>query len=242
MGESEDRAISRRDRQRQVTLDEITSSAQRQLTEHGVRGFSLRAVAREVGLTPSAIYRYYDSQTALVSAVALTAYEQATDALRTAADLTAGQHTRGRLEAVFTAYRAWALTHPGEFELLFATDQSLLRADEPAPSDPANLHRLYQVPLEVLADGIGRGEVACAPEAATGPQALTRPAAAVRREVAERTGHEVGEEPCLAMVSAWVSVHGYVALDLYGHLGAFLVDRKACFRRHLGAVLDTLGV
>src|SRR5258706_4772974 len=110
-----------RARVRAGLVDEIKSIARRQLAEHGAAALSLRAVAREVGLVSSAVYRYFASRDELLTALILDAYnalgetaEQA-DAARDPADLI------GRFESVCHAVRAWALSHPHEYALTYGS-------------------------------------------------------------------------------------------------------------------------
>ncbi|WP_242423860.1 TetR/AcrR family transcriptional regulator, partial [Frankia sp. EI5c] len=76
--------VPRRERLRQATIEEIKAAAHQQLTEHGAAGLSLRAVARAMGMTPSAIYRYFDSRAALIHVLAQDAYSSLADALEAA--------------------------------------------------------------------------------------------------------------------------------------------------------------
>lgn len=238
-------AASRRERQRQVTLAEITESAQRQLTSEGARGFSLRAVARDVGLAPSAIYRYFDSQTTLVATVAVNASRAAGDQMRDALSGLDERPVAERLAAVLGAYRVWALSHPGEFELLFATDQALL-AEVASSTTPSWLHRLYEIPLEILLDagsalpGATQVPSPRAPEAAAARSPLAAPLTALVREMAEQRGHNIGEDQCVALVSAWASVHGYVSLERFGQLDLLLADPERGFAEHLDRVVTRL--
>ncbi|HYO37954.1 MAG TPA: helix-turn-helix domain-containing protein, partial [Geodermatophilus sp.] len=53
---------TRRERARADTLRDIRTAARAVLVEHGVEGLALRAIAREVGLTAPALYRYFASR------------------------------------------------------------------------------------------------------------------------------------------------------------------------------------
>src|SRR5436309_5397370 len=72
---------SRRDRQRAATLAEIKAAARRLLVSGGTSAVGLRAVARELGLTPPALYRYFPSHEALISALIADLYDELTTAL-----------------------------------------------------------------------------------------------------------------------------------------------------------------
>ncbi len=107
-------AHRRRAQRRQATYDEMMGRARSALDEG--RPLSLRAIAAEMGLTASALYRYVDSHAALQAALADTVWADLLEALEEAAraesDVGAG------LVAAMVAFRQWALDRPHEFRLL----------------------------------------------------------------------------------------------------------------------------
>src|SRR6266852_9611338 len=73
-----------RARRRAAATEEIKTLARRQLAEHGPGGISLRAIAREMGTAPSALYRYFPSQSDLVTELCVEAYDSLAVALAAA--------------------------------------------------------------------------------------------------------------------------------------------------------------
>ncbi len=113
---------SRRERLRDATVLEIVEAARQQLTEHGPQDLSLRAVARKVGLTPSALYRYFQSRAALIDALVADSTDSVVAAMNDgvrAQPPVADQRELARRQLV--ALRVWALARPSEFELVFAS-------------------------------------------------------------------------------------------------------------------------
>ncbi|MGH3470340.1 MAG: TetR/AcrR family transcriptional regulator, partial [Thermocrispum sp.] len=110
---------TRRERRRQETLDDITATARTLLVRDGAVGVTLRAIARELGMTAPALYRYFDSHEAVVTALAAELYDELVDEMLQARDA-AGASVGARLMAVTRAFRAWALTNRAEFGLVFA--------------------------------------------------------------------------------------------------------------------------
>lgn len=113
-------AVTARARARSELEREIKETARRHLAEQGAAGLSLRAVARELGLASSALYRYYPSRDALLTALIVDAY----DALGDVAEQAAGGQAPGagaRWLAVCRAVRTWALGHRHEWALLYGT-------------------------------------------------------------------------------------------------------------------------
>lgn len=122
---AEDRGLvpeRRRDRQRRELIDEICTVARRQLAEGGVAAVSWRGIAREVGMGPASLYTYFSSLEALFTELIVRSFRSLADAVTRAIAALAGAPVGDRLLAGPLAYRAWALAHPQEFNLVF-TDQ-----------------------------------------------------------------------------------------------------------------------
>lgn len=97
----------------------ILDTAWRQIAASGASSLSLRAIARELGITAPAIYNYYPDRDALVTALILEAYTSFGDAQLAARDSVPAEDLIGRLKATGLAYRQWALTHPERYQLIF---------------------------------------------------------------------------------------------------------------------------
>src|SRR5215212_11269202 len=113
--------LSRRDRVRADTVREIKQTARRVLVEQGVDGLALRAVAREMGMTAPALYRYFDSREHLVEHVVADLYDELTGVLEAARDDARPATAPIQLLACSRAFRRWATTHHAEFGLLFGS-------------------------------------------------------------------------------------------------------------------------
>ncbi|PWH12358.1 MAG: TetR family transcriptional regulator [Anaerolineae bacterium] len=99
----------------------ILDAAWRQIAEHGAPALSLRAIARDLGITAPAIYNYYPDRDALVTALIIEAYTTFGDAQLAARDSIPADDLNGRMEAIGHAYRQWALTYPERYQLIFGT-------------------------------------------------------------------------------------------------------------------------
>jgi AcrR family transcriptional regulator len=113
-----------RERVRAELTREITEVARGQLATEGAGGLSLRAVARDMGMVSSAIYRYFPSRDDLLTALIIDAYDalataaQAADAVAAARP---GATARDRWRACCHAIRGWALAHPHEYSLIYGS-------------------------------------------------------------------------------------------------------------------------
>src|SRR6478752_9460900 len=94
----------------------IKDEARKQLAAEGAAKLSLRAVARELGMASSAVYRYFPSRDELLTALIVDAYDSVGEAAE-AAHRAAAAGTAGHLArwiAVTRAVRDWALARPHE--------------------------------------------------------------------------------------------------------------------------------
>ena len=121
VAETESSPVSRRDRVRADTVREIKETARQVLVKHGVDGLALRAVAREMGMTAPALYRYFDSREDLVENVVADLYDELTAVLEAARDDARPPTPPTQLLACSRAFRRWATTHHAEFGLLFGS-------------------------------------------------------------------------------------------------------------------------
>src|SRR3954464_15163711 len=103
-----------RERARAELTQEIKDEARRQLAEVGAHGLSLRAVARELGMVSSALYRYFPSRDRLLTELIVDAYDSVGEAAESALEGAADAGPVQRWIAVCEAVREWALAHPHE--------------------------------------------------------------------------------------------------------------------------------
>src|SRR3954470_1793540 len=136
-------AVSRRARVRADTVRESKDTARRVLVEHGGEGFALRAIAREMGMTAPALYRYFDNREDLVGHVVADLYDELCAHLEAARDAAEPATPAVGLLACSRAFRRWAITHHQEFGLLFGSagdavvPTEALRRDEDSPAQAA---------------------------------------------------------------------------------------------------------
>ena len=109
---------------RQDTRDrieaQIVEAGRRQLFAEGAAGLSLRAIARDLGMVSSAVYRYVASRDDLLTLLLVDAYSELADAVD-AARADAGDGWREQIAAIAHAARAWAVAHPAGWALLYGS-------------------------------------------------------------------------------------------------------------------------
>ncbi len=162
-------AVTRRERQREATMEEIKEVARRQMAEHGAAALSLRAIAGEMGITAPAIYRYYPSRDELATALIVDAYRSLGGAIAAGQEAVDEADYAGRFLGAACAYRAWSLAHPAEFDLIFGTPIPGYHAPRQVtvPVVRAAFHVFLAVPEAAWRAGrldLARGGVVAAPE------------------------------------------------------------------------------
>ena len=108
-----------RARARMEVTAAIKDEARRQLAAEGAAKLSLRAVARELGMVSSALYRYFPSRDDLLTALIIDAYDSLGESAEAAHAEVADAGRVRRWSAVAEAVRAWALRRPHEYALIY---------------------------------------------------------------------------------------------------------------------------
>jgi AcrR family transcriptional regulator len=221
-------AASIRTRVRAEMVEEIKAAARRHLAVEGAN-LSLRAVARELGMVSSALYRYFPSRDDLLTALIVDAYTalgaavDAADASRPRADLV------GRAMAICHAVRDWARANPNEYALIYGSPVPGYHA--PADTvEPANRPALALT--RILADGVESGALP-----ARYPDRLPR---AVRADLERLRATGFPHVPAALMargMAAWIQLFGLVSFELFGRLHGVVEDHDAFFDQQMGATL-----
>src|SRR6476619_3633829 len=113
-------AGSIRARVRAEMIDEIKAVARRHLAADGAN-LSLRAVARDMGMVSSAVYRYFASRDDLLTALIIEGYNAMGEAAERAEAAVPRRDLPGRWMAICHAVRDWGRAHPAEYALLYGS-------------------------------------------------------------------------------------------------------------------------
>lgn len=217
-------APSRRERLRSATVAEIKDGARRLLVTGGVDAVSLRAIARDMGMTAPAIYRYFPSLEALVAALAGDLYDELRLLLEAARD-DAGDEPVDQLLAMSRTFRTWSVAHPAEFGLIFgapAPGRNAVVDDCVEPDHPGA--RFGAVFIRPILDLWRRSPFR------TPPAELLRQRLGGRRLEPLRLSHgEVPVEVAYAFLSGWTRLYGLVALEVFHQFDWAVTDAEALF-------------
>lgn len=213
---------------------EIAEVARRHLASEGAAGLSLRAVARELGMASSAVYRYFPSRDDLLTALIVDAY----NALGEAAESADADHDRadllGRWQAACMAVRRWALAHAHEYALVYGSPVPGYAAPE-ATIGPAG--RVAVVLCRVVADGIAYGAVDDTSDGSGLDATIQLGLAAELGLPSDPTGSVAARA-----VHAWTSLFGLINFELFGHMHNVVIDDEAFFAASTARLAAQLGV
>lgn len=229
-----------RERARTEVTAAIKDEARNQLAAEGAAKLSLRAVARELGMVSSALYRYFASRDELLTALIVDAYdavgEAAERAHRTAAaddSAPAGERATplSRWVAVACAVRDWALAHPHEYALIYGS---------PVPG--------YTAPQATVAPAsrVGLVLIAIVEEAHREEGLALPPLADELRPEAERLAADLapGLPPAVAppLVAAWSQLFGLLSFEIFGQFHRVVEAREVFFRHAVTELARTVGL
>jgi AcrR family transcriptional regulator len=220
---------------------EILAVARDHLANEGAAALSLRSVARDLELAPSALYRYFDGRDALLSALIMAAYESLAAEAERAADRaghaaqTGGGTDTDRWLEVPRAVRRWALDRPYEWGLIFGTPVPGYEA----PQDTVEPYARVAAALArqvVEAKSEGRLRASAPTDAVT--DELRRAVA----PVAEGLDLDFPVEMVARFVQAWTTLVGIISLEIFGHWRNTILDPEAFFEATIRDVARGLGL
>jgi AcrR family transcriptional regulator len=212
-------APSIRARVRAEMTEEIKSIARRQLASDGAN-LSLRAVARDLGVVSSAIYRYFASRDDLLTALIVDAYNSIGDAAEAADASVPHEDLLGRWLAITHAIRDWALAQPHEYALIYGSPVPGYHAPQDTVG-PATRSTFTLAGL--LRDGIELGAYQANGEPL--PEGVRHDLGRLRAEAFPT----VPESLMARGMGAWVLIFGAVSFELFGQFNTVIEDRHAFY-------------
>ncbi len=214
-------ALTRRERIREATFEEIKFIAWQQIAEQGVPSLSLRAIARAMGMTAPALYRYYPSRDDLVTALIIEAFDSFSLSLESARDTVPAANHADQFRKVCEAYFHWAVVAPSRYTLIFGSPVPGYRMGEAAyPS----AQRGFLVLQNILGEAITAGTIRRPAIMGSFPQGLL-----ARYKMLQKAGMPHDPVATHLALTAWSALHGVTSLYLYGYLRNFLDDQVEDF-------------
>ncbi|MFF0183449.1 TetR/AcrR family transcriptional regulator [Streptomyces sp. NPDC005244] len=209
----------------------IKDEARRQLAADGAAKLSLRAVARELGMVSSALYRYFPSRDDLLTALIIDAYDSLGDTAESAHAAVGDAGPRDRWIAVCLAARRWALEHPHEYALIYGS---------PVPG--------YVAPQETVpaASRVGLLLIGVVRDAYRGKGVartkLSADLTAEARRMSAELAPDLPPDVIVPLVAAWAQLYGLIGFELFGQFNRVVEDREPFFRQAVGRLAHEVGL
>ena len=208
----------------------IIEIGRQHLVTEGAAGLSLRAIARDLGMVSSAVYRYVASRDELLTLLVVDAYTELADAVDGAATQS---DWRARIRAIAHATREWAIDQPARWALLYGSPVPGYHAPAERTVGPGT--RVVGALFAAVAAGIAAGDITTAKEAVAQP--LSSDLDHIRAEF-DFTGDDGVVAKCFLV---WAALVGAVSLEVFGQYGAdTLTDPGQMFELQIGLLIDTL--
>jgi AcrR family transcriptional regulator len=239
--------VTRRDRLRTATMEEIIATARRLLVEQGPDAASLRAIAREMGMTAPGLYRYYSSREELLRHVIAQmfrelardiqrAIQEAVPWDRPAGAADAQLHMARKLVAACREFRRWALGHKDEFALLFGVplpgfdDGRFDIAQQCAIEFAGTFYALFVELWQKIRFPV------------PGPSEIDPGLRAQLERFRTTLRTDAPDGAILVFLRCWVLLYGAVSMEVFGHLGFALDDPSPMFELTLGDLARLVGL
>ena len=224
--------VGKRQKSREQIEGRIVELGRVHLVDRGAAGLSLRAIARDLGMVSSAVYRYVASRDELLTLLLVDAYSNLADAVDRARD-TADDLWSDDVIAIARAARRWAVAHPAQWALLYGS---------PVPGYHAPPERTVGVGTRVvgaifdaIAAGIATGDIRLTDTVA--PQPISSDFDRIRHEF----GFPGDDSVIAKCFLFWAGVLGAISLEVFGQYGAdTLTDPEAIFDTQLRLLVDLL--
>lgn len=225
---------TRRERLREQTKDEIRRAARAELVANGPSGIQLRAVARDVGLTAPALYRYFPSLEDLIESVTVELFDELCDAMEASA--TAVSDPFDQMIELSRGFRQWAVTHPQEFGLLFAIAPTALGQQPSGRGQKASdrFGNLFAGAFIAMWEAHPFQVPASSEVSVELVEGLTPYWNWLNANVAPNM--PVGA--VIRFLEGWVRIFGCVAMETFGHLSWALPDGEPMFEQVMRSLAE----
>ena len=207
--------------------EEIKETARKLMGEKGTAGLSIRAIAREMEITAPALYHYYDNLDALITDLILDSFNNLADTLLVKREQCPDGAYQECIMDLLREYRQWALSHPTDFELIYGNP--IPGYEAPAEITMPASARTMQVISKVVVKALEAGEM-------MPPKEFHQVNPKIREHLAkinELRGFDAPIEVYYISTLGWIQIHGFVMLELFGHLEPVVGDIDQFFENQL---------
>lgn len=217
-----------RARNRAAIEQEILEVGRQHLARHGAAALSLRAIARDMGMVSSALYRYVRNRDDLLTLLIVSAYTSLADAVEAAHAAVDPRDLDERWSAIGNGLRQWALDHPHEYALIYGSPVPDYEAPAETTNEPGTRVQALLVQLLAEATREDRASGAAASFAPTSTHLAERAAGTLLSDPFFE-GAELTPATLMAGLTAWTLLLGTVSSEVFSQLGDTVTDPDAYF-------------
>ena len=226
------KAVSIRAMNRERINEAVLAAARDQIAASGANSLSMRAIARELGMASSAIYRYFESRDALLTKLIIDSYDSLGRAAESAEARISRDDPGGRFRAICHAVRRWALANRHEYFLIYGTPVPGYQAPQDTVG-PATRVADLMIALLVESD-MARPRLSQSVAATPATAALHRALAPIRAGVS----NEISDAELASGLSVFSALFGAVSFELSGRLHNVIKDGEASRRAYFDSQID----
>ncbi|GAB7144384.1 TetR/AcrR family transcriptional regulator [Mycobacterium riyadhense] len=225
--------MGKRQESREHIEAKIIELGRRHLEDHGAAGLSLRAIARDLGMVSSAVYRYVSSRDELLTLLLVDGYADLGDAVDQAREDTVTELWSDDVTAIARSVRRWAVAHPARWALLYGSPVPGYRA--PPERTLGVGTRVVGALFDAIAAGIATGDIMLTDYQARQPMSSDF----------ERIRHDFGfpgdDRVVAKCLLLWAGVVGAISLEVFGQYGAETsTDPEAVFDAQVRLLVGVL--
>ncbi|WP_179965018.1 TetR/AcrR family transcriptional regulator [Mycolicibacterium sarraceniae] len=224
--------MGKREETRQRIEAQIVELGRRQLATVGAAGLSVRAIARELGMVSSAVYRYVASRDALLTLLLIDAYSDLADTVGQAR-VGSDSGWRADVATIAHAMRQWATEQPADWALLYGTPVPGYRAPAELTTGPGT--RVIGMLFDAVASGVITGDIALT------EHHVAQPMSADLVRVRDEFGFPGDDSLVIRCTAVWALLIGAISLEVFGQYGYdTFTDTSELFDEQIRIALDLL--
>ena len=220
------------------TRQAIKDMTRKHMSEKGTAGWSLRAVARDLGMTAPALYHYYKKSDDLITALIVDNFNALADAVEAGRDnaQAEGKSLAEQLFGAMWAYRQWAITHPTDFQLIYGNPIPGYKAPQEL-TVPASVRTLVVFGF-LINDMIEANQLTPPPAYQNVPEDIR----VYVQQTIDEAGIDATPTVLYLMAYGWVQIHGIVMLELFEHIGPTMGSMDTFTREHIKNALRFINI
>lgn len=224
--------MGKRQESREQIEAKIVELGRRQLVDQGAAGLSLRAVARDLGMVSSAVYRYVASREELLTLLLIDAYSDLANTVDQARDSVAYAWSED-VNAIACAARRWAVAHPAQWALLYGSPVPGYHA--PPERTVAAGTRVVGTIFDAVGAGIATGDIMLTNES------VSQPMSSDFERIRQEFGFPGDDHVIAKCFLLWAGIVGAISLEVFGQYGAdTLTDPEAVFDNQMRLLVGLL--